>query len=175
MPLETDRLLFTEWKPEDWLTFRPIATDPDVMKYINNGESWPDEQIKEFVNRQIDNSTQYGFCLWKLLKKPTEKLIGFCGLQPLFESGEIEIGWWLAKSSWGQGLATEAAMKVVEYGFGKIGLERIVAIAQPQNTASIRVMEKLGMRYVKDTVGRYGVPVVQYALESPNGLRPTAA
>jgi RimJ/RimL family protein N-acetyltransferase len=65
--LETERLLFREWRPEDWLTFRTIATDPDVVRYISTGQPWPDDRIQRFVNRQIENLSTKGFCLWQLI------------------------------------------------------------------------------------------------------------
>ena len=72
------------------------------------------------------------------------RLIGFCGLQPWRRSREIEIGWWLAKDCWRQGLATEAARAVLSHGLNKVGFERIIAVIHIENTASQRVAEKLG-------------------------------
>ncbi|HLY62759.1 MAG TPA: GNAT family N-acetyltransferase [Terriglobia bacterium] len=166
MALETNRLLITAWDPQDWKAFYTVSSDPDVMKYIGKGDPWSAERTEQFVNGQIENFDRLGFCLWKLTDKPTRALIGFCGLQHLDESLEIEIGWWLAKAFWGKGLATEAAMAVLRYGFDTIALERIVAIAQPANRASIRVMEKLGMRHERNTVDRHGMPVVFYSIEN---------
>ena len=90
-------------------------------------------------------------------------LIGFCGLQPLPETDDIEIGWWLARAWWGCGLATEAARAALRDAFARIGLARVVAIAQPANTASIRIMQKLGMRFERMAEPR-GIPVAMYAL-----------
>ena len=99
--------------------------------------------------------------------KEAPGLIGFCGLQPLPEiepgTAEIEIGWWLARACWGRGLATEAARAALRDGFERVGLERIVAIAQPANTASIGIMRRLGMRFERMAEPR-GIPVVLYAL-----------
>ncbi len=89
-------------------------------------------------------------------------LIGFCGLQPLPELDEIEIGWWLARAWWGRGLATEAARVAMRDAFDRLGFERIVAIAQPANTASIHIMQKLGMRFERIVQPR-GIPVVLYS------------
>jgi RimJ/RimL family protein N-acetyltransferase len=93
-------------------------------------------------------------------------LIGFCGLQPLpelrLETEQIEIGWWLARAWWGRGLATEAARAALRDGFERVGLQRIVAIAQPANTASIGIMQKLEMRFDRMTQPR-GIQVAMYA------------
>jgi RimJ/RimL family protein N-acetyltransferase len=110
-----------------------------------------------FVERQIELFTERAFCLWKLVPKPGGSLIGFCGLQPLPELKEIEIGWWLARARWGRGLATEAARVALRDGFERVGLRRIVSIAQPANTASIGIMRKLGMHFESITQPR-GIP-----------------
>ena len=162
--LETPRLRLLPWQPDDWLQLRPIAQDPEVMRYISNGQPWPDERIREFVARQVACFEARGFCLWRLIEKHTQEMIGFCGLQPLVETPEIEIGWWLARNSWGRGLATEAALEATRDGFEQARLQRIVAIAQPENLASIHVMEKLGMRFERETTHR-GFRAVQYAIE----------
>jgi RimJ/RimL family protein N-acetyltransferase len=160
--LETERLNLCNWEQDDWLQFRAIAADPEVMRYIGDGTPWPEERARQFVERQIALFVERGFCLWKLSPKEGAGLIGFCGLQPLPESEEIEIGWWLARAWWGRGLATEAARAALRDGFERVGFERIVAIAQPANTASIGIMRKLGMHFERMTKPR-GIPAAMYA------------
>lgn len=162
--LESKRLLLLPWESADWTALKPIATDPMVMRYISDGRPWMDAKITEFVERQRRHYCERGFCLWKLLLKSDTQLAGFCGLQPLDDLPAIEIGWWLARDQWGQGLATEAARVVLDDGFSRIGLTRVVAIAQRENRASTRIMEKLGMRYEGD-VEHHGIRVVLYSLE----------
>jgi ribosomal-protein-alanine N-acetyltransferase len=164
--LETKRLLLADWQPEDWLAFRSIATDPDVMRYIGTGKPWPDGRIQRFVASQVEYAVKLGFCLWKLLEKPTMALIGFCGLQPLSGTPDIEIGWWLAKSRWGRGLGTEAATAALHFGFEQVGLNRIVAIAQPANRASVRIMEKLNMSFERELI-RDSIHIVLYSIANP--------
>jgi RimJ/RimL family protein N-acetyltransferase len=173
LKLETDRLRLRPWDAEDWVQLKPIAQDPEVMRYISNGRPWTDERIREFVERQISGYEQRGFCFWRLLLKQdgTEgragEMIGFCGLQPLQETQGIEIGWWLARAWWGKGLATEAAREAMRDSFERVKLERLVAVAQPENRASIHVMEKLGMRFERETTRR-GFPVALYSIERTN-------
>ena len=164
--LETERLRMLPWRPDDWLDFRPIATDPEVMRYITGGQPWSDEQVQEWVNRQTRHFDEHGFCCWKLVEKGGQQILGFCGIQPIELDGEagVEIGWWLAKAHWGRGLATEAARRALADAFYRVGLARIIAIAHPDNRASRRIMEKLGMHYQRDTVRR-GFPVVLYTIE----------
>ena len=80
MILETDRLVLSTWQASDWIALRPIATDVEVMRYITGGVPWTDERIQSFVNRQVELFAKRGFCRWKLLVKPTEEMIGFCGV-----------------------------------------------------------------------------------------------
>ena len=161
--LETNRLRFATWIKEDWKDFKKIATDPLVVRYLGTGEAWPEERIKEFVARQIENWEKHGICLWKILPKDSDALIGICGLQRLPEGPDVEIGWWLAPSHWGQGLATEAARHALAYGFEVGNFERVVAIAQSANLDSLRVMEKVGMRFEREAVHK-GIHVVLYAI-----------
>jgi len=162
--LETERLRLEPWWPDDWREFRPIARDPEVMRYITGGLPWTDEQVREFVDRQIRHFDGLGYCLWRLRELTGPSLIGFCGLQPLAGTDEIEIGWWLGREHWGKGYATEAARCALADGFERGGLKRVVAIARPDNAASRRVMVKLGMQYVGDSIHR-GISVVKYAIE----------
>lgn len=162
--LETERLRLLSWQGDDWLQLKPIAQDPEVMRYISSGQPWADERIRELVTRQIAGFEARGFCFWRLIDKGAQEMIGFCGLQPLAETSEIEIGWWLARAWWGKGLATEAAREAMRDGFERVGLRRIVSIAQPENRASIHIMEKLGMQFERETSHRR-FRVVLYAIE----------
>lgn len=135
------------------------------MRYISDGKPWPEEKIREFVERQRRHYQEVGYCLWKLIPKGEGRLVGFCGLQRLDDLPGVEIGWWLAQDQWGQGLATEAARVAAKDGFERFGLSRIVAVALAENRASIHVMEKLGMRYGGKAT-HHGFPVVLYSLDS---------
>ncbi|HEV2420815.1 MAG TPA: GNAT family N-acetyltransferase [Candidatus Acidoferrales bacterium] len=162
--LETHRLWLSEWSPSDLEECRPIFTDPDVMRYISGGSPRSDDQIHEFIARQQNHFHSRGFCLWKLLFKPQPRLIGFCGLQPLDLDGrsEVEIGWRLVKDQWGRGLATEAARVALQHAVEYAHLERVIAVAMPENRASLRIMEKLGLTYER-TSQKDGFPIVVYA------------
>jgi ribosomal-protein-alanine N-acetyltransferase len=169
--IETERLLIEDWQSDDWQAFRYIATNPQVMRFIGTGQIWDDERIQQWVNRQIDNHARYGFALWKLVEKENGRLIGFCGLQFLANTGEIEIGWWLAVDCWGKGLAMEAAKSVLQYGLDRFQIKRVISIAHPDNRASINIMKKLGMKFEKLTDGKslglivQDVPVVLYSID----------
>jgi ribosomal-protein-alanine N-acetyltransferase len=162
--LETKRLRFATWTMEDWQEFRTLTRDPLVVRYLGTGEPWPDERVQEFVARQCDQWDKHRICLWKLLPRDRDTLIGICGLQHLSDAAGVEIGWWLAPSHWGQGLASEGARQALAYGFEVRHLDRIVAIAQAANRDSRRVMERIGMRFDREAVHK-GIRVVIYAIE----------
>jgi RimJ/RimL family protein N-acetyltransferase len=162
--LETDRLWLCAWSLSDFEGSRPIFTDPEIMRYISGGVPRSDDQIREFIARQQNHLRQRGFCLWKLLLKPDARLVGFCGLQPLELDGapEVEIGWRLAKDQWRRGLATEAARVALHHAVEYVHLLRVIAIAMPENSPSLHVMEKLGMTFERPTQ-KEGFKVVVYS------------
>ncbi len=161
--LETPRLVLNAWQAADWTQLRPIATDPEVMRYITGGVPWTDEQIQSFVARQVELYSERGFCRWKLLIKPALEMIGFCGVGHWRNFADPEIGWWLARPYWGRGLATEAARAALADALERTRLKRIVSIARPENTASTRIMEKLGLRFECEFESD-GVRLVRYAV-----------
>ncbi|WP_158264951.1 GNAT family N-acetyltransferase [Blastopirellula marina] len=159
-----------EWTPDDWLRFRPLATDPRVLRYIGDGKPWDDERIQRRITGLIELSAQRGWIIWPVIHRADSELIGFCGFGDGFLP-EVEIGWRLRPEYWGQGLATEAARAVLEYGFQRWNFPRIISVAQPANAASIRVMEKLGLEFDR-RFDHKGIEVVCYAKSNP--FPPTA-
>ena len=164
MILETERLILDTWQSADWAALRPIATDVEVMRYITGGVPWSDEQIQSFVDRQIELYSAQGFCRWKLLEKPEGNFIGFCGVGLWRNMVELEIGWWLARPYWGRGLATEAAVAALRDAFERVRLDRLVSIAMAGNTASTRIMKKLGLEFDAEFENE-GFRLVKYAIE----------
>jgi [ribosomal protein S5]-alanine N-acetyltransferase len=162
--IETQRLRLGRWEPADAVAFRPIAQDPRVMRYVNNGEPWSDAKVREFIARQMRHIAHNGFCFWKIQRRPDGKLIGLCGLQALHLGcrWEVEIGWWLTPRHWGRGLASEAAGAVMSAARRSLRRNRIVAVAVAENYASRHIMQKIGMRYERNVRHR-GFEVVLYA------------
>ncbi len=167
---ETARLLLEPWEERHWRELQPIAADAEVMRYIS-GKPWPEERVREFVSRQMACFAERGFCMWRAIGKGSGGMIGFCGIQPLRGTDDIEIGWWLAREHWGRGLATEAAREALRFAFAEARLDRVVAVARPENARSLRVMEKIGLRWERDWVYQ-GVNVVLYARGRARGTGP---
>jgi len=137
-----------------------LRSDTLVMKYI--GEQTR-EKVAERLRFYLESYEKNGYGACGISLKGRTELIGWGGLQPLEETGEVEIGYGFQTPYWGKGFASEAAGAWLRYGFEHVGLKRIVAIALPGNTASWRVMEKLGMKYEKNAK-HYGFDVVYYAI-----------
>lgn len=158
---ETERLFLRKMSEADIDSVFVMRSDADVMRYIREPQkreealSW----IKLVSSRW--ESEGIGFC--SLFLKSTKQFIGWCGLWQLKETGEIEVGYALLKEFWGKGFAVEASQPVLEYGFTKLNLPKIVACANPENKGSRRVMEKLGMSF--DHIGEYyGRDLVHYSI-----------
>lgn len=154
-------MILDVWQRCDWLAFRPIATDVEVMRYITGGVPWTDEQILGFVERQMRLYAERGFCRWKLIEKSSGEMIGFCGVGYWRDAPDPEIGWWLAKRSWGRGFATEAARVALRDALDRVGLEHVISVAAVENVASRSVMEKLGLT-VEGYFQSEGEPFVRY-------------
>ncbi len=163
MVIETDRLLMRPPSREDLPWLLGMRTDPDVSRYLGG----PEMQTPEFISRRldfyIDCRARHGFSMGPLARKSDGRLIGWAGLQPLEETGEIEVGYSFMKEHWGQGYATEAAGAWLRYGFERANLSRVVAVCVPENAGSRRVMEKLGMAYERNA-HHYNTDCVFYSL-----------
>lgn len=149
----TDRLLIRPWEPRDRPAFAALATDPEMMRFMTGGRAWTDEEIDGYFTRQAGILEENGFCLGAVEERATGRTIGLGGLQLLGSTGELETGYWIAPDLWGKGYASEAASGSLRHAFEAVGGARVMAITDHENWASRRVMEKIGMTYLRDTNG----------------------
>jgi ribosomal-protein-alanine N-acetyltransferase len=163
--LETERLFLREWVPDDWKRYKPLATDPRVLRYIGRGVPSPDERIKAFVRDGIEMSKTRGWILWPVIHREDAELIGFCGFADGYRP-DVEIGWRLRPEYWNRGLATEIGRAVMEYGWEQFCFDRLISVIQPANRASIRVAEKLGM-VLEASFSRDGIDLLRYGKRNP--------
>jgi RimJ/RimL family protein N-acetyltransferase len=143
--LETERLILREFKPEDTDALFQVLGDPVAMQYYP--APFPRSEVEEWILRNRARYNDVGFGLWAMLLKGSGELIGDCGCyaREIHGNVECELGWHVRRDLWGRGYATEAARHCVEFAFVKLGVERIIALVRPENTASCRVAEKNGM------------------------------
>jgi ribosomal-protein-alanine N-acetyltransferase len=147
--IETERLILRHFHIMDVEALSHVFGDAEVMHF------GPGIQTTEWVQDWIQNCLEnyyhkWGFGPWAVMEKLHREPIGYCGLfffADVNGQPEVEIGYRLAHAYWGHGYATEAALAVRDYSFNVLGMSRLIAMIDPQNTASIRVAEKIGMRY----------------------------
>jgi RimJ/RimL family protein N-acetyltransferase len=148
---ETERLLVRPRTMADFDACLAMDRDPEVTKFIPG--PWNDPAAHEaFLRDRIKISLGDGLGYWSIFPKSRpHQFAGWILLLPYDAVGpEIEIGWRLNRSAWGNGFAPEAAQPIVEYAFQTVNLERIVADIHPGNIPSQRVAEKIGMKHVSD-------------------------
>jgi RimJ/RimL family protein N-acetyltransferase len=161
--LETTRLRLRPLGASDEDNLHRLYSDPEVVRYLGKGGVRTRAETVRALATAIEHWGQRGYGIWALTDRDSGQFVGRCGLRFLPEVGEVELLYTLLKEFWGRGLATEASRAVLDFGFGRAGLKRIIALADPENTASWRVMEKLGMRREK-TAPYQELPAVWYAL-----------
>ncbi|UTW57017.1 GNAT family N-acetyltransferase [Kordiimonas sp. SCSIO 12603] len=170
MIIETERLILRPWTQGDKKPFAAMNADPEVMRFFPSTVG--EEQSNAAVDRAIQHQKDYSFCFWAAELKADGQFAGFIGLQHVPDALEcapaVEIGWRLARNTWGQGLAPEGARAALRYGFNVLKLDEIVSLAPKLNKPSLRVMEKIGM--TTDAVDDFEHPL----LSEDSPLRPCA-
>lgn len=160
--VETERARLRRFTPADLDELARIVADPNVMKYLGRAPGpMSKDETDVFLQSMIAHWERRGFGRWAVEGREDARLIGCAGLR--WHEDVAELVYLLDKPFWGRGLATEISTACLRYGFDVQGFERIVAFARHANTASQRVLRKLGMRYEGPTEA-YGVHVVQFSL-----------
>jgi RimJ/RimL family protein N-acetyltransferase len=145
--LQTRRLTLRELTEDDIDAFFALGSDPRVTRFTGTGTLRDrDHALQVLRDLPLHDYARHGFGRWATVLRATGGVIGFAGLKRLEELGEVDLGVWLLPEHWGAGLATEACQAVLAYGFDELGLRRIIGLVDPQNTASIRLLGRLGMR-----------------------------
>lgn len=145
--LETERLIIRPWQPSDRDGFKAIMGDPEVTKYVHGGLPYTEAEVDEWFVRQARQIAEHDLCMGALIEKSSGRLVGLAGTQPLGTTGDLEIGWIMARDVWGRGYATEAGGAAMRHVLETLGRPRAVAIIDPPNEASKRVAHRLGMKY----------------------------
>ncbi|MBB6413761.1 GNAT family N-acetyltransferase [Mesorhizobium sangaii] len=149
MELQTERLLLRKWRDEDVELIVRLVEEPNAGKYLTEFSNR--EKIYEWIKAERDGFERHGYGLFAIERLESAGFIGFCGLvnvgyQAHFTPA-VEMYWRIHPDYWGHGYATEAAAALAAYGFEKLKLNQIVAIAAVENVASRRVMERMGMSH----------------------------
>jgi len=181
MFFETERLIVRPWTVDDAEAAFRMYSDVEVMRYLGRDGAAQvvqslDEQ-RERLAKQIERYATIpelkGWVAGAMELKSTGEIVGTSLLKPLPDgneviTGDIEVGWHLAKAHWGHGYATESGAGAIRYGFEEKGLDLIHAVVYTENLASRRVMDRLGMKHQGQTDRYYGITVEHYTIERPS-------
>jgi len=162
--LETSRLLLRRLQPGDLDDLFALYSDPQVTRFIPDAPQSYEQTREELEWFQNGHPRHPELGLWATIHKPSGGFIGRCGLLPWSIDGqsEVEVAYTIARAYWEQGLATEAALAIRDYGFEKLQLKRLVCLVDQENLASIRVATKIGMTFEKECEDELG-PFLLYS------------
>lgn len=161
--VETSRLRLRMFRPEDLDGLSGMTSDPEVMRHIGHGHPITREETRENLASIIAAFRRRGFGRWALELKETGALVGYCGLSSGNQEFGVELAYLLARRAWGRGLALEAGRATLRYGFERLGLASVAGLTFHNNLRSRRVLERLGMRFVRDA-HFHGFDCVHYAI-----------
>jgi RimJ/RimL family protein N-acetyltransferase len=166
--LETERLVLRRLVMEDLNDLHALYSDPEIRRYFPDGVLTLDETREELEWFLHGHPAHPELGLWATIHKESGKFIGRCGLLPWTIEGrvEVEIAYLLDKVFWHQGLATEAAQGILQYGFEKLNLTRLICLIDPKNTASQNVARRIGMTLEQQVDGIAGdnFPTLIYSI-----------
>ena len=166
--VETERLKLREFSEGDVEAYFNLGSDPKVTQFTGTGVLKDKKHALEILRANpLRDYECSGLGRWACVYKPNGEVIGFAGLKRLDDPGDVDIAIWLLPDYWGAGLATEAGLAILKYGFENLHLEEIVGLVDPENTASVRLLEKLGM-HISGRVLYQGEETSRYVIASGN-------
>ena len=163
--------------PIDDFTMRPLQvsdldalaeiwSNPEVTRFLpSRGIPISRENTEKSLKSFLKHWQQRGYGIWAIIENCSSQMIGYCGLRYLDELDEVEILYGLAKTYWQRGITTKAAKAAISYGFNVANLDKIMAMALPENLASRRVMEKAGLHYQKP-IHIFNLDVLYYSVQN---------
>lgn len=177
--LETERLLLRQFTADDVDNLFELDNDPDVVRFTSNSGQSPEHNViqAQVLPKYFAYYERYdGYGVWAVIEKSSQEFIGWFFLRPVVHASyfdpalanpsDIELGYRLRKASWGKGYATEGAKALILKGFSEFGMQSVVAVALSANVASIRVLEKAGLKLqTKFFYEELSQEVVVYALD----------
>ena len=163
---ETPRLCLRQFTEADAPLILALNSDPEIVKYVHELPLKTEEQAKKILIDIILPQYKNNLGRWAMHIKETNEFIGWCGLKYRPDLDETDLGYRLMQKAWGLGYATEAARHTLNYGSSKLNLQLIPARAHIENIATIKVLEKLGMDYIGDSIVD-DCPVRTYHMVNP--------
>jgi RimJ/RimL family protein N-acetyltransferase len=164
---ETPRLFLRRFTEEDAPLIYKLNSDPEIVKYVHEPILENENQAKEILINNILPQYKLNLGRWAIHTKSDYEFIGWCGLKYIKETEITDLGYRLLKAAWGKGYATEAAQYTLIYGLRDLKINEITGMAHIENIASIRVLEKIGMKFSREEIID-GQPVKVYTLSLPD-------
>ena len=170
--IKTFRLQLREFNSSDAKDLYELNADPEVLKYTGDAP-FPDIASAVHFIESYDQYARYGYGRWGMIEQESGDFIGWCGLKYHEELGYTDLGYRIKRPYWGKGYATEAAQACMKMAFEEYGLEMIVGRTAKENEGSVRVLEKLGMKFWK-LEECHGIPdALIYRISKPEYLKRT--
>lgn len=144
---QTNRFYLREKQPSDAKDMYLLNADPEVIKYTGDPPFQDEGEALAFI-QQYDHFQKHGFGRWVIVDQQSEEYLGWCGLKK-HDNGMIDLGYRIKKVHWGKGIASEAAAACLDYGFNVLHINEIVGRSASANVVSIRILEKIGMKFWK--------------------------
>jgi ribosomal-protein-alanine N-acetyltransferase len=176
--VRTERLVLRRWRHDDLDDLVELFAQPEFWRYPFGGPL-DAAAAERFIASNLGHWDRFGFGRYAVVLPESDRLIGYVGLQyaewfpEMYD--EVEVGWRIDTGAWGKGFATEGALAAVGQGFELIGLSRIIAVWEPANTASGRIADKLGMRFVTRTHDPRGLAIEVMRIERDEWVRSGAS
>ncbi len=150
--IQTERLIIREFQVFDIEPLAQIMAKPEVMQFSPTGVL-STKKTAVRIQSFIDSYQTNGYGKWAVIHRENKRLIGYCGIAVEEIEGKLEneLGYRIDSEFWGKGLATEAANACLQYGFDKFKFDYVLGIVEPENQASVKVLEKVGMEFVKES------------------------
>jgi RimJ/RimL family protein N-acetyltransferase len=168
--LTTTRLCLRPLIKADFPAIAAMASDPEVMRYLALDSTVPTyEEACQKAPQILDWPYPEGGGIWAIISRHEGVFIGWVLLGSLEELPDVEIGYRLSRAFWGQGYATEAGRRLADHAFRDLMVGHLIAVVHPQNLASVRVTEKLGLKR-SGTLQTFGVTLNRYALSRKHYL-----
>ncbi len=151
--IETERLILRAHCMDDIDRCVLMNQNPEVAEFVGYGMTFTRESMKKLLEETtFADYKKYGYGRLAVVDKTNNLFIGFSGLKYIPELDEVELGYRFFREYWGKGIATEAGKASIQFGKEHLGLKRIIGLVNPDNIASIRVLEKLGFQYEKNVL-----------------------
>jgi RimJ/RimL family protein N-acetyltransferase len=160
LPIETERLTIRRFTAADRAALGELYADPDVMRYIPYGVL-DEAGLEHVLAKYARVEAERGFTFWAIIDRAADRFVGDVGFGVYERTGEPELGYSLARGAWGNGYASEAARACVTAAFEHLGVPRVVALVDADNTASLRVADRIGMER-QGLIEAHGRPHVMF-------------